>query len=165
MLLWSDTCFIFQYGCYFWRTRFWLRIIVRLNWNINTQRKRRKWAGAKFISCQYFSSCKLLCCIPQHLVFIYGITIWMIAYWGFENKQMELREWNIWILNPPWTNIELKEAFSAEAQSNNSKEWRFIMWYNKYFYFSMWWIFSEKTVMDIQSWLVVTWVLVHFYIS
>ena len=63
--------------------------------------------------------------------YIYGITIWMIAYWGFENKQMELREWNIWILNPLWTNTELKQAFVDE------KEWQFITRYNKYFYFVM----------------------------
>ena len=63
--------------------------------------------------------------------FIYGITIWMIAYWGFENKQMELREWNIWISNSLWTNTELKQAFVDE------KEWQFITRYNKYFYFVM----------------------------
>ena len=119
---------------HFWRTSIWMYIAIVLNQKhqgtiIKQQMDERRG--------NFMPLLELVCHFILYStisVFIYGITIWMIAYWGFENKQMELREWNIWISNPLWTNTELKQAFVDEANNKDEKEWLFITRYNKYFY-------------------------------
>ena len=114
----------------FWRTCIWMYITIVLNQKhqgttIKEQMDERR---VNFMPLLEFVCYFIL--YSTISVFIYGITIWMIAYWGFENKQMELREWNIWISNPLWTNTELKQAFVDEANNKNGKEWLFITRYN-----------------------------------